>query len=65
MSTQTRAIIDKLLTNVSNQLIPIGFIAEMILPALKVKQRTGKIGKLVIAILELSTLSILVRAATE
>jgi hypothetical protein len=45
MTTQTRAIVDKLLTGVSNQLIPVGFIAEMILPILRVKQRTGKIGK--------------------
>ncbi len=45
MKTQASAIIDKLLTNVSNQLVPEGYISEMILPELKVKERTGKIGK--------------------
>ena len=45
MATQVRAIVDKLLTNVSNQLIPEGYISEMILPELKVVQTTGLIGK--------------------
>jgi len=45
MSTQSKAIVDKLLTNVSNQLVPQGFLSELILPSLKVKQRSGKIGK--------------------
>ncbi len=45
MSTQSRALVDKLLTNVSNQLIPEGYISEMILPKLTVKQDSGKIGK--------------------
>ena len=44
-ATQGRAIVDKLLTNVSNQLIPEGYISEMILPELKVVQTTGLIGK--------------------
>ena len=44
-STQIRAIVDKLLTNVSNQLVPQGYISEMILPELRVKQRSGQIGK--------------------
>ena len=44
-ATQQRAIVDKLLTNVSNQLIPEGYISEMILPELKVVQTTGLIGK--------------------
>lgn len=43
--SQVKAIVDKLLTNVSNQLKPEGFIAEMILPPIKVKQQSGKIGK--------------------
>ena len=45
MASQVRAIVDKLLTNVSNQLIPEGYISELILPELKVKQTTGLIGK--------------------
>lgn len=45
MSTQLRAIVDKLLTNVSNQLVPEGYISEMILPELPVVQSTGLIGK--------------------
>lgn len=45
MSTQGKAIVDKLLTNVSNMLKPQGFISEMILPEVKVKQRTGLLGK--------------------
>ncbi len=42
--TQSRAIVDKLLTNVSNKLMPTGYIAEMILPSIQVKPRTGKLG---------------------
>ena len=45
MSTQGRANVDKLLTNVSNQLVPQGYISEMVLPEVKVKQRSGKVGK--------------------
>jgi hypothetical protein len=42
--TQIRAIVDKLLTNVSNQLVPEGYISEMILPELSVVQTSGLIG---------------------
>lgn len=45
MSSQVRAIVDKLLTNVSIQLIPEGYISELILPLLSVVQTTGLIGK--------------------
>lgn len=44
-TSQQSAIVDKLLTNVSNQLIPEGYISELILPELKVVQTTGLIGK--------------------
>lgn len=40
-----RAIVDKLLTNVSNAYIPTGYISEAALPTLSVSQKTGKIGK--------------------
>lgn len=43
--SQVRAIVDKLLTNVSNAYIPSGYISEAALPTLSVKQKTGKIGK--------------------
>lgn len=43
--SQIRAIVDKLLTNVSNAYIPTGYISEAALPTLSVKQKTGKIGK--------------------
>ena len=45
MSGQVRAIVDKLLTNVSNAYIPEGYISEAALPTLSVAQKTGKIGK--------------------
>jgi len=45
MSSQNRAIVDKLLTNVSNQLVPEGYISEMVLPMLQVVQTSGLIGK--------------------
>lgn len=45
MSSQLRAIVDKLLTNVSQAYIPDGYISEAIFPNLTVKQKTGKIGK--------------------
>lgn len=43
--SQLKAIVDKLLTNVSQMYIPDGFISESILPNLSVMQKTGKIGK--------------------
>ncbi len=43
--SQTRAIVDKLLSNVSAMYVPDGFIAETVLPQLKVVQSTGKLGK--------------------
>lgn len=45
MSSQNRAIIDKLLTNVSQKKTAIGHISEMLLPFVGVTQRTGKIAK--------------------
>lgn len=45
MSSQNRAIVDKLLTNVSQKKTAIGHISEILLPFVGVKQRTGKIGK--------------------
>lgn len=42
---QVKAMVDKLLTNVSNAYIPSGYISEEALPTLSVKQKTGKIGK--------------------
>lgn len=41
---QTKAIIDKLLTNVSNAYIPKNFISEQVLMPLGVTQTTGKVG---------------------
>ena len=43
--SQESAIVDKLLTGVSNAHIPHGFIAEQILTPLSVAETTGKIGK--------------------
>ena len=43
--SQMKAIVDKLLTNVSQAYVPEGYISESILPNLQVKQKTGKIGK--------------------
>lgn len=43
--SQMKAIVDKLLTNVSQMYVPEGYISESILPNLQVKQKTGKIGK--------------------
>jgi len=45
MKTQGKAIVDKLLTDVSNQLIPTGYISEMILALKSVVQWSGKVGK--------------------
>lgn len=42
---QLKAIVDKLLTNVSQMYVPEGYISEMVLPLLESKQKTGKIGK--------------------
>ena len=44
MSTQSNAIVDKLLTNVSNKLVPTGYISEMVLPMIQVAQTSGKLG---------------------
>jgi len=41
--SQNVAITDKFLTNASNMLLPAGYISEMILPAVRVKETTGKI----------------------
>lgn len=43
--SQTRAIIDKLLTNVSSMYKPEGYISESIFPFVGVKQKTGKLAK--------------------
>ena len=42
---QESAIVDKLLSGVSNGYMPEGFIAEQILTPLTVAETTGKIGK--------------------
>ncbi len=41
---QTKAIVNKLLTNVSNGLFPKGYIADKVFPKISVKQTTGIIG---------------------
>lgn len=41
--SQNSAITDKFLTNASNMLLPAGYISEMILPSISVKETTGKI----------------------
>lgn len=43
--SQNRAIVDKLLTNVSSAYVPKGYISEKLLPQIKVVQTTGKLGK--------------------
>jgi len=40
-----RAIVDKLITNVSSMFVPVGYISEQLLPYVPVKQYTGKLGK--------------------
>lgn len=45
MTSQVKALVDKLLTNVSNMIKPEGYVSELILPEIKVKQSTGLIGK--------------------
>jgi hypothetical protein len=42
---QTKALVDKLLTNVSNGIFPAGYIADKVLPELTVKQKSGLIGQ--------------------
>jgi len=44
MTTQNSAIVDKVLTQVSNKIVPVGYISEMILPMIPVKQTTGLLG---------------------
>jgi len=41
--TQNRAIVDKLLTNVSNKYVPTGYLSERILPEINVIQTSGKL----------------------
>lgn len=43
--SQQKAIIDKLLTNVSSAYIPEGFISESIFPSIESMQKTGKLAK--------------------
>mgnify|MGYP000977411903 CR=1 FL=1 len=43
--SQTKAMVNKLLTNVSNGLFPTGYIADKILPELMSKQKTGILGE--------------------
>jgi hypothetical protein len=42
--SQTNAIVDNILTDLSNKINPIGYISEMILPTVEVKQTTGLLG---------------------
>ena len=43
--SQQKAIIDKLLTNVSSAYIPEGFISEAVFPVVESTQKTGKLAK--------------------
>lgn len=43
--SQLRAIVDKLLTNVSSMYVPEGYISEALLPFVGSAQKTGKLGK--------------------
>lgn len=43
--SQLRAIVDKLLTNVSSAYVPKGFISEQVLPTIESKQYSGLLGK--------------------
>ena len=45
MSTQSRAMIDKFLTEASNMYVPEGYISELILPTISRKATSGKLGK--------------------
>jgi hypothetical protein len=42
---QTKAIVDKLLTNVSSKYEPEGYISELLFPKVQVVQKTGKLAK--------------------
>lgn len=42
---QTKAIVDKLLTNVSSMFVPQGYISEMFFPMVESVQSTGKLAK--------------------
>lgn len=42
--SQTTALVNKLLTNVSNGLFPDGYISETVFPMLSVKEKTGLMG---------------------
>lgn len=42
---QTKAIVDKLLTNVSSAYIPTGYVSESVFAQIPVKQTSGKLGK--------------------
>jgi hypothetical protein len=42
---QVKAIVDKLLTNVSSMYLPEGYVSEKVLPLVSVKQKTGLLGK--------------------
>lgn len=44
VGSQQVALVDKLLTQVSNKIVPEGYISEMILPMVQVKQTTGLLG---------------------
>lgn len=41
---QTKAIVDKLLTNVSKMVMPEGLVADLVLPPISVKEKSGKLG---------------------
>lgn len=43
--SQTKAIVDKLLTNVSQMYVPEGYVSEQVLPLVTSKQKTGKLAK--------------------
>lgn len=42
---QTKAIVDKLLTNVSSMYVPEGYVSEEVLPVVMAKQKTGLLAK--------------------
>lgn len=42
--SQSAPIVSKLLTNVSNKIVPQGFIAEAVLPVVRVKESSGLLG---------------------
>lgn len=45
MTTQLSAQVDKQLSQISNKVTPVGFISELILPTLQVRQSSGLVGK--------------------